>query len=331
MKKTRAYISSVGMYVPEKRVTNEELAKTVETSDEWIQERTGIRERRVVSDGQCNSDLSAEAIRNCLDKVSVKPEDIDLIIVPTVTPDMLFPSTACVIQNKIGAINAWGFDLSGACSGFLYALSVGTQFVENGRYSKVVVVGTDVMTSIVDPQDRATCVLFGDGAGAVLLEPSEDDGVGVLDFLLRCDGAGGKHLNMPAGGSFMPASHETVDQRLHYVHQDGRSVFKFAVKYMADVSAEILARNGYGVEEVKLFVPHQANLRIINSTADRLKLKKEQVAVNIDRYGNTTSATIPIGLYEYHEQGKLKRGDLVLLSSFGAGFTWGSVLMRWGI
>jgi 3-oxoacyl-[acyl-carrier-protein] synthase-3 len=244
---------------------------------------------------------------------------------------MMFPSTACVIQDKIGASKAWGFDLSGACSGFLYALSVGTQFVENGQYEKVLVVGTDVMSSIVDPLDRATCVLFGDGAGAILLEPTDDDGVGVLDFMLRCDGSGGKHLNMPAGGSSMPASRETIDNRLHYVQQDGRSVFKFAVKYMADVSAKILERNGINVEELKLFVPHQANLRIINSTADRLKLRKDQVAINIDRYANTTSATIPIGLYEYNEAGKIEKGDLVLLASFGAGFTWGSVLLRWGI
>ncbi len=331
MKKIRAYISSVGMYVPDKRVTNEELAKSVDTSNEWILERTGIRERRVVSSGQCNSDLSAEAIRTCLDKVAVSADEIDLIIVPTVTPDMMFPSTACVIQNKIGATKAWGFDLSGACSGFLYALSAGAQFVENGHCSKVLVVGTDVMSSIVDPLDRATCVLFGDGAGAVLLEPSPEDGIGVLDFILRCDGSGGKHLNMPAGGSLMPASRETVEKRLHYVQQDGRSVFKFAVKYMSEVSAEILARNGLDVEELKLFVPHQANLRIINSTAERLKLRKDQVAVNIDRYANTTSATIPIGLYEYHEAGRLKKGDLVLLASFGAGFTWGSLLLRWGI
>lgn len=303
----------------------------VDTSDEWIRERTGIRERRIVSNGQCNSDLSVKAIENCLEKAEISADEIDLIIVPTVTPDMMFPSTACVIQNKIGASKAWGFDLSGACSGFLYALSVGAQFVENGQCNKVIVVGTDIMSSIVDPLDRATCVLFGDGAGAVLLEPSKEHGLGMLDFLLRCDGSGGKHLNMPAGGSAMPASRETVDKRLHYVQQDGRSVFKFAVKYMAEVSAQILERNGFAVEELKLFVPHQANLRIINSTAERLKLKKEQVAVNIDRYANTTSATIPIGLCEYQEAGKLEKGDLVLLASFGAGFTWGSVLLRWGL
>ena len=331
MNKSRAYISSVGMYVPEKRVTNDELAKLVDTSDEWIRERTGIRERRVVSDGESNSDLSVKAIEDCLRRANVSPDEIDLIIVPTVTPDMMFPSTACLIQERLGASKAWGFDLSGACSGFLYALSVGTQFVENGRYEKVVVVGTDIMTSIVDPLDRATCVLFGDGAGAVLLEPSANDGIGVLDFILRCDGSGGKHLHMPAGGSRMPASHETVDKRLHYVQQDGRSVYKFAVKYMAEVSAEILARNEIDISALKLFVPHQANLRIINSTADRLKLREDQVAVNIDRFANTTSATIPIGLFEYQEKGKLEKGDLVLLASFGAGFTWGSVLLRWGI
>jgi len=331
MKRIRAYISSVGMYVPERRVTNDELSEIVETSDQWIRERTGIRERRVVSDGQTNSDLSVKAVEDCLRRAEVSPEEIDLIIVPTVTPDMMFPSTACLVQDRLGASKAWGFDLSGACSGFLYALSVGTQFIENGRYKKVVVVGTDVMTSIVDPEDRATCVLFGDGAGAVLLEPSATDGIGVLDFVLRCDGSGGKYLNMPAGGSRMPASHETVDQRLHYVQQDGRSVFKFAVKYMAEVSAQILARNDLDVSALKLFVPHQANLRIINSTANRLKLREDQVAINIERYANTTSATIPIGLFEYQESGILQKGDLVLLASFGAGFTWGSVLLRWGI
>jgi 3-oxoacyl-[acyl-carrier-protein] synthase-3 len=331
MRNYRAYISSIGMYVPERRITNDELAEIVETSDEWIRERTGIRERRIVSNGQCNSDLSVKAIENCLEKSGVSADEIDLIIVPTVTPDMMFPSTACIIQDKLGASKAWGFDLSGACSGFLYALSVGAQFIENGHYKKVIVVGTDVMSSIVDPQDRATCVLFGDGAGAVLLEPSADDGVGVLDFILRCDGSGGKHLNMPAGGSLMPASRETIDQRLHYVQQDGRAVFKFAVKYMAEVSTKILERNGIDIDQVKLFVPHQANLRIINSTANRLNLRDDQVAINIDRYANTTSATIPIGLYECQEAGKLEKGDLVLLASFGAGFTWGSVLLRWGI
>lgn len=331
MKNTRAYISSVGMHVPERIVTNHELSQVMDTSDEWIRERTGIQERRVVASGEANSDLSAKAIRNCLEQVGCSPEEIDLIIVPTVTPDMLFPSTACVIQEKIGATRAWGFDLSGACSGFLYALATAAQFIETGACKKVVVVGTDVMSTIVDPQDRATCVLFGDGAGAVLLEPSPDPEIGILDSILRSDGSGGKFLYMPAGGSLNPPSAETVSRRMHYVHQDGRSVYKFAVKYMADVSVEVLERNGFKNTDVALFVPHQANLRIIQSAADRLKLREDQVAVNIERYANTTAATIPICLYEYSRNRRIKSGDLVLLASFGAGFTWGSILLRWGI
>jgi len=330
VKKTYASISSVGMYVPEKVITNHDLSQIVETSDEWIRERTGISERRRVECGQSNSDLSAKAVEKCLAASKWGPEDIDLIIVSTVTPDMMFPSTACLVQEKVGARNAWGFDLSGACSGFIYALSTGTQFIETGRYRRVLVVGTDVMSSIVDPTDRATIVLFGDGAGAVLLEASEDPGTGVLDFLLKGDGSGGKYLYMPGGGSRNPASSETVAQRMHYVHQDGRSVYKFAVKYMADVSLEILGRNGLTPEQLKLFIPHQANLRIIQSTADRLKLREDQVVINIERYANTTAATIPICLYESVQSGKLQKGDLVLLTSFGAGFTWGSVLLRWG-
>ena len=331
VKKRRAYISAVGMYVPDKVVTNDDLAKVVDTSDEWIHDRTGIRERRYVSNGESNSDLSAKAIQDCLSSSRWGPEDIDLIIVPTVTPDMMFPSTACVIQDKIGAKHAWGFDLSGACSGFLFALATGIQFIETGSHNRVLIVGTDVMTSIVDPQDRATCVLFGDGAGAVLLEASDDDGIGILDFAMRGDGSGGKYLCMPAGGSRKPASHETIDGRMHFVQQDGRSVYKFAVKYMSEVSNEVLERNGYTSQDLRLFIPHQANLRIIKSTADRLKLRDEQVVVNIDRYANTTAATIPICLCESHRNGRLNKGDLVLLTSFGAGFTWGSVLLRWGI
>jgi 3-oxoacyl-[acyl-carrier-protein] synthase-3 len=318
------------MYVPEKRITNDELAHRVDTSDEWIRERTGIRERRFVSNGQGNSDLSIKAIESCLARSTVTAEDIDLIIVPTVTPDMVFPSTACLIQEKIGARKAWGFDLSGACSGFLFALATGAQFIESGTYRNVMIVGTDIMSSIVDPTDRATCVLFGDGAGAVLLRATEDERIGLIDYLLRSDGSGGQYLCMPAGGSRRPASLETVREKMHYVRQDGRTVFRFAVKYMSDISTEILERNGVAVRDLKLFVPHQANLRIIKSTADRLKLESDQVAVNIDRYANTTAATIPICLYEAWQDGTLQEGDLVLLASFGAGFTWGSILLRWG-
>lgn len=329
MKNWRAFISGVGMYVPEKRVTNDDLAEFVETSDEWIKGRTGIRERRIVATGQTNSDLSVHAVEACLRDADVEPQEIDLIIVATVTPDMLFPSTACVLQTKIGASKAWGFDLSAACSGFIYGLAAGAQFIETGAYRKVLVVGTDVMSSIIDFQDRATCVLFGDGAGAVLLEATEDAGAGILDFILKSDGAGGKFLYMPAGGSLHPPSLETIQNRMHYVHQDGRNVFKFAVKHMTDVSLEILERNGFSSEDVKAFIPHQANLRIIRSTAERLQLREDQVVVNIDRYANTTAATIPIGIDELWREGKLQNGDLILLTSFGAGFTWGSVLLRW--
>lgn len=318
------------MYVPETRITNRDLEKVVDTSDEWIRERTGISERRVVSNGQANSDLSVKAIENAFQNREFRPEEIDLIIVATVTPDMMFPSTACVIQEKIGAKRAWGFDLSGACSGFIYALATGAQFIQTGAYKKVLVVGTDVMSSIINFEDRATSVLFGDGAGAVLLEPTEEDSLGILDFILRSDGGGGKFLYMPAGGSLNPPSHQTVEKKMHYVHQDGRNVFKFAVKWMADVSDEILVRNGFSTEDLKLYVPHQANLRIINSSAERLKLRPEQVAVNIDRYANTTAATIPTCLAEAHESGRIRKGDLILLASFGAGFTWGSLLLRWG-
>jgi 3-oxoacyl-[acyl-carrier-protein] synthase-3 len=318
------------MYVPEKRVTNDDLAHLVDTSDEWIRDRSGIRERRIVSDGQANSDLSVKAIENAFQGRDIRPEDLDLIIVATVTPDMMFPSTACIVQDKIGAKNAWSFDLSGACSGFLYAMATGAQFIQTGMYKKVLVVGTDVMSSILNFEDRSTCVLFGDGAGAILLEPTEEENVGIIDFLLHSDGAGGKFLYMPAGGSLHPASHETIDKKMHYVHQDGRNVFKHAVKLITQVSGDILERNGYTADDVTLYVPHQANKRIIQSSLERLGLRPEQVVINIDRYANTTAATIPIGLAEAHEKGRIKKGDLLLLASFGAGFTWGSVLLRWG-
>lgn len=324
----KAKISGVGMYVPKKVLTNSDLSGLIDTSDQWIRERTGITERRFVSEGESNSDLSAASIRKVLSKTGYEPGDIDLIIVATVTPDMVFPSTACVIQEKIGASNAWGFDLSAACSGFLYALSTGVQFIETGAYKRVLVVGTDVMSSIINFNDRSTCVLFGDGSGTILLEPSTDD-AGVLDFLLRSDGSGGQHLCMPAGGSQRPATHETVNQELHYVHQSGRAVFRYAVKLMTEVCQEILKRNGLSPEDIQLFVPHQANSRIIDSSVKRLGLSPEQVLINIDRYANTTAATIPMGLAEAEAEGRLKSGDLVLLASFGAGFTWGSVLVRW--
>ncbi len=329
MSDLKAKITAVGMSLPERTVTNQELAELVNTSDQWIRDRTGITERRIVSNGQANSDLSFEAVQQALDQTPYGADDIDLIIVATVTPDMMFPSTACVLQDKLGASKAWGFDLSGACSGFVYGLVTGAQFVQNGAYERVLVVGTDVMSTIINFEDRSTCVLFGDGSGAVLLEPSHDDR-GILDFLLHSDGSGGKYLSMPAGGSLNPATTRTVEKKMHSVHQDGRMVFKFAVKLMTDVCKNLLVRNHLGPEDIKLFVPHQANARIINASVERLGLRKDQVLVNIDRYANTTAATIPVGLAEAQEQGLIEDGDLVLLASFGAGFTWGGVLLRWG-
>ena len=328
MSNVRAKITAAGMFFPERTVSNQELSELVDTSDQWIRDRTGILARRIVSNGQANSDLSVKAVLDALEQTPYGPQDLDLIIVATVTPDMMFPSTACILQDKIGATNAWGFDLSGACSGFVYALATGAQYIQTGVHKRVLVVGTDVMSSIVNFEDRSTCVLFGDGSGAVLLEPSDNDR-GILDFLLHSDGSGGKYLSMPAGGSLHPATQETVAKKMHSVHQDGRMVFKFAVKLMTEVCQNLLKRNGLGPEDIKLFVPHQANLRIINALVDRLGLRKEQVLVNIDRYANTTAATIPVGLAEAQRDGRVQDGDLVLLASFGAGFTWGSLLLRW--
>jgi 3-oxoacyl-[acyl-carrier-protein] synthase-3 len=305
------------------------LEQIIDTSDQWIVDRTGIRERRVVADGQATSDLAASATKRLLERRGIDAAELDLIIVATVTPDMFFPSTACLLQSKIGAKNAWGFDLSGACSGFIYALATGQQFVAAGTHKKVLVIGADVMTSIIDFKDRATCVLFGDGAGAVLLEPAEDGECGIIDFILKSDGGGGHFLYMPAGGSLRPASAETVAKKMHYVHQDGKNVFKFAVRGMADISEELLVRHGLSADDLKLYIPHQANLRIIKAAVDRMGLRDEQVAVNIDRYANTTAGTIPICLSEAVECKQVKSNDLVLMASFGAGFTWGSLLLRW--
>jgi len=325
----RAKITAVSHFLPERRVTNNDLAKIVDTSDEWIFERTGIRERRVADKGVASSDLGAKAAMQVLEKRGVDPSEIDLIIFATVTPDMFFPASACLVQNKIGATRAWGFDLSGACSGFLYALTTGAQFIQNGAHKKVLVIGADVMTSIIDFQDRATCVLFGDGAGAVLLEAAEDGEQGIIDFILRCDGSGGQFLYMPAGGSLNPSSVETVQKKMHYVHQDGKNVFKFAVRGMAEVSYDILVRNKIDIKDIKLYIPHQANMRIIRAAMDRLNLDESRVAINIEKYANTTAATIPICLSEAVETKRIEKNDYVLLASFGAGLTWGSVLLRW--
>jgi 3-oxoacyl-[acyl-carrier-protein] synthase-3 len=325
----RAKITAVSHYLPERRVTNKDLEKIVDTSDEWIFERTGIRERRVAAKGQATSDLGAAAARRLLEQRGISASEIDLIIVATVTPDMFFPSSACLVQTKIGAKNAWGFDLSGACSGFVYALATGSQFINAGTHRRVLVIGADVMTSIIDFQDRATCVLFGDGAGAVLLEAAEDGEHGIIDFILRCDGSGGQFLYMPAGGSLNPASAETVSKKMHYVRQDGRNVFRFAVRGMAEISEEILTKHGLAPADVKLYIPHQANLRIIKAAVEKMGLRDSQVAINIDRYANTTAGTIPICLSEAVENKTIQSKDLILLASFGAGFTSGSLLLRW--
>jgi 3-oxoacyl-[acyl-carrier-protein] synthase-3 len=324
-----AKITGVSGYVPPRVMTNAELEKLVETSDDWIQQRVGVRERHVAEKGSGASALATAAARQLLCRSKVPASEIDLIVVASVTPDMMFPATACIVQNNLEATNAWGFDLSAACSGFVYALTVGAQFVGAGTQKKAVVIGSDVMTSILDYKDRATCVLFGDGAGAVLLEPTENGDEGILDFVHDVDGAGGKFLYMPGGGSANPASHETVDQRMHYVHQEGAQVFKYAVRRMADLACEMLERNGFSSKDLALVVPHQANLRIIRAMQERLGIDDGRVMVNIDRYGNTTAATIPLGLRDAVDEGRLKKGDLVLLVAVGAGYTAGAVLLRW--
>ena len=326
--KRRATITAVGHYVPDKILSNAELEKMVDTNDEWIRTRTGISERRIMVNG-ATSDMGAFAAQMALNNRGITPLDVDLIICATVTPDMFFPATACLIQEKIGAKKAWGFDLSAACSGFPFALTVAAQFVENGTHDRVLVVGSDKMSSITDYTNRNNCILFGDAAGAVLLEASDDMSYGILDSILRCDGAGGRYLNMLAGGSLNPASHETVDKGMHYIYQDGKNVFKVAVIGMADISAEIMEKHGLTGNDVDWLVPHQANLRIIDATAERMGLDKSKVMINIDRYGNTTAATIPLCLSEWWQSGKLRRGQTIVMSSFGAGYTWGAVLMKW--
>ena len=325
----RAKISSVGTYVPPRLLTNADLEKMVDTNDQWIVERTGIRERHLVEPGVATSDLAVEAAKCCLARRGVDPKEVEVIIVATVTPDMLFPATACLVQDKLGAKGAWGFDLSAACSGFPYALQVGAKLIESGMHKKVLVIGADVMSSIIDYTDRTTCVIFGDGAGAVLLEPCEEGEVGLIDYWHEIDGSGAVALNMPGGGSLHPATAETVAKKMHYVHQDGQSVYKFAVRKMAEAAETVLQRNGVAGSELACFIPHQANKRIILSTADRLGMPEERVVINIDRFGNTTAGTIPLAMQTALDEKRLKKGDLVLLASVGAGFTVGATLMRW--
>jgi 3-oxoacyl-[acyl-carrier-protein] synthase-3 len=326
----RAKITAIGTYVPPRVLTNQDLEKMVETSDDWIMQRVGIRERHLVDPGVATSDLATEAARCALAKRGVSPDEVEVIVVGTVTPDMFFPASACLVQHKLGAKGAWGFDLSAACSAFVYALQAGAQFINTGAHKKVLVIGADVMSSIIDYTDRATCVIFGDGAGAVLLEPAADgEDAGLIDFLHYVDGAGGCALYMPGGGSLHPSTHETVDKKMHVVHQDGQAVFKYAVRNMADVCERLLKRNGLSAKDIDCFIPHQANKRIMTSTGERLGLRPEAPIINIDRFGNTTAATIPLAMQTAIDEGKLKKGSLVMLASVGAGFTTGATLLRW--
>ncbi|PZF73281.1 beta-ketoacyl-ACP synthase III [Taibaiella soli] len=326
MQKIHAAITAVGGYVPEYVLTNAELETMVDTNDEWIQARTGISERRLLKGERGTSDMAVEAVKVLLQKRGISPLDIDLIICATTTPDMQFPATANVIADKAGLKNAFGYDINAACSGFLFALTTASQFIETGRHKKIIVVGADKMSSIIDYEDRATCIIFGDGAGAVLLEPTTDE-TGIRDSILRSDGAGRAHLHQKAGGSVKPASIETVMNKEHYVYQEGQVVFKFAVKNMADVSAEIMERNNLSSEDVSWLVPHQANKRIIDATRERMGLPQEKVMVNIQRYGNTTNGTLPLCLWEWESQ--LKKGDNIILAAFGGGFTWGATYIKW--
>lgn len=329
-KKINAAITAVGIYAPDKIMDNKFFESIVDTNDNWIVTRTGIKERRLMENG-ATSDMAVKACEDLFKTTNVKPEEIDIIIVATVTPDMFFPATACLVQEKIGAKNAWGFDLSAACSGFLFALQTGANFITSGTYKKVLVIGSDKMTTITDYTDRNNCILFGDLASAVLLEPTEDLNYGIKDSLLFIDGSGKDTLYMKAGGSLNPSSHETVDKKWHYIYQEGKAVFKVAVKGMADVSYDIMVKNNLKSEDVAYLVPHQANLRIIDATAERMGISKDKVMVNIDRYGNTTAATIPSCITEYYRNGKLKKGDNIILAAFGAGYTWGSIYLTWSL
>jgi 3-oxoacyl-[acyl-carrier-protein] synthase III len=327
MNKTLAAITAVHGYVPEKVLSNADLEKMVDTNDEWIYTRTGIKERRMISGGQTASDIGAEIVKGICSKRKIDPKEIDCIVVGTITGDYTFPSTANIICDKVGAINAWGYDLSAACSGFLYSLTTGVALIESGRYKKVIVIGMDIMSSIIDYTDRATCIIFGDGGGGVLLEPNEE-GVGIQDMIMKSDGAGRQWLIRKAGGSAQPITNEILNNtKDHYVYQEGKAVFKYAVSNMADVSEEIMVKNNLKSEDVAWLVPHQANMRIITATAERMGLPMEKVMVNIEKYGNTTSGTIPLCLWEWEKQ--LKKGDNIILSAFGGGFTWGAIYLKW--
>ena len=331
MKQTqfKANITGAGKYLPEKILTNHDMEKLVDTSDEWIQARTGIHERRMVQNGESTVTMSTNAVIDLIKTYNLSPDEIDTIIVATITPDMILPCSAALIQKNINAGNAWGYDLSAACSGFLFALESGAALIESGRSKKVIVVGADTMSSILNYEDRNTCILFGDGAGAVLLEPSEE--YGIIDSELKIDGSGGEYLKVEGGGSLHPATHETVDKKLHYVTQDGKTVFKYAVKGMADISYDVASRNNLAGSDIDLFIPHQANKRIIDATAKKLGLNESQVMINIEKYANTTAATIPICIAEAAQDNLLNQGDNVILSTFGAGFSWGATYLKWGM
>ena len=327
MTKIRAAITGVGAYLPEYRLTNEELSLMVDTTDEWIMTRIGIKERRILKgNGQGSSKLGAGAVTELLQKTSTSPDEVDMLVCATVTPDMQFPATANIISDKAGIKNAWSFDINAGCSGFLYALEVASRFVESGDYKKVVVVGAEKMSSIVDYTDRTTCPIFGDGAAAVMVEPTTED-IGIIDSKMQSDGSGRVHLHQKAGGSAKPASHETIDAGEHFVYQEGKQVFKFAVSNMADVSVEMMKRNNLSSNDLTWFVPHQANMRIINATANRMGINREQVMINIEKFGNTTAATLPLCLWEWED--RLKKGDNIILATFGAGFTWGAMYLKW--
>ncbi|ABF41018.1 3-oxoacyl-[acyl-carrier-protein] synthase III [Candidatus Koribacter versatilis Ellin345] len=326
----RAKITALGTYVPPRVLSNFDLEKMVDTTNQWILERTGIRERHLVDKGVAASDLAVEAAKKCLANRGIEAAEVECIVVGTVTPDMMYPSTACLVQHKLGIPNAWGFDVSAGCSGFLFSLTTGAKFIESGQYKKVLVIGSDVNSSMIDYTDRATCIIFGDGAGAVLLEPTEDgEDVGVMDHIHQVEGVGGQYLYMPGGGSLNPASHETIDQKMHYVHQDGQNVFKYAVKKMSEMTEKVLKRNSLTGTDVDCFIAHQANKRIIVATAERLKMPMEKVIINIEKYGNTTAGTIPLAMQTALDEGKLKKGSNVLLAAVGAGFTSGATLLRW--
>lgn len=326
----RAKITALGTYVPPRILTNRELEKMVDTTAEWILERTGIHERHLVAPGVAASDLAVEAVKDMVNRFSVDLSDVEAIIVGTVTADMAYPSTACLVQYKCNIPNAWGYDVSAGCSGFVYALTAGAKLIESGAHRKVLVIGSDVNSSMTDFTDRATCIIFGDGAGAVLLEPALDgEDLGLIDFVHQIEGIGGQYLYKPGGGSLHPASHETVDQKMHYIHQDGRNVFKYAVQKMSDITQKVLEKNKLTAADIDCFIAHQANRRIITATADRLKMPLEKVIINIDRFGNTTAGTIPLAMQTALDEGKLKKGNLLLIASVGAGFTSGATLLKW--